>query len=108
MHPDDASARNIEDGQEVSVTGKHRAVSCRVKLTPDVVPGSVCYPHGWGHGGASNWSTAKQTRGVNINDIISSDVEDLDPLTGSPLMDGFPVTVSAMTGTEAAGHSASG
>jgi formate dehydrogenase len=95
MHPDDASARDIEDGQLVEVAGKYRAVNCRVKLTSDVVPGSVCYPHGWGHGGAANWSTANQTRGVNINDIISSDVEDLDPMTGSPLMDGFPVTVSA-------------
>ena len=96
MHPDDASARAIEDGQLVSVAGKHRAVNCQVRLTPDVVPGSVCYPHGWGHGGASNWAVAKQTRGVNINDIISSDVEDLDPLTGSPVFDGFPVTITTV------------
>jgi formate dehydrogenase len=97
MHPDDAGARDIRDGQQVSVAGKHRAVKCQVRLTSEVVPGSVCYPHGWGHGGGANWSTANQTRGVNINDIISSDVEDLDPLTGSPLFDGFPVTVSATT-----------
>ena len=98
MNPVDASDRGIEDDQLVTVAGKHRAVNCTVKITPEVVRGSVCYPHGWGHGGASNWSIAKQTRGVNINDIISSDVEDLDPLTGSALMDGFPVMVSATSG----------
>jgi anaerobic selenocysteine-containing dehydrogenase len=93
IHPDDARSRDIEDGQAVLVSGKHRAVSCQAKVTDEVVCGSVCYPHGWGHGGRANWSIAKATTGVNINDIISSDVENLDPLTGSPLLDGHPVFV---------------
>jgi formate dehydrogenase len=97
MHPDDAQSRGISDGQSAVISGKHRELTCLVKITDEVVPGAVCYPHGWGHGGQSNWSTAKQTSGININDIISSDVEDLDPLTGSPLLDGHPVSVTAVS-----------
>ncbi len=96
IHPDDASERDIADGQEVTIRGKYREANCRARVTRDVVKGSVCYPHGWGHKGKANWRRANRTEGININDLLSSDVADVDALTGSPLLDGFPVYVEAV------------
>jgi len=102
MHPDDAKERGISDGQAVVIRGKQREAVCPARLTREVVRGSVCYPHGWGHNGRANWSRANRTEGININDLLSSDAEDTDALTGSPLLDGFPVYVEA-AGAEASG-----
>jgi anaerobic selenocysteine-containing dehydrogenase len=96
INPEDASARGIVDGQQVTIRGKYREAQCPAKVTKDVIKGSVCYPHGWGHNGKANWSRANQTEGININDLLSSDVEDVDVLTGSPLLDGYPVFVEGV------------
>ncbi len=97
INPEDAEQRNIQDGQMVVIKGKNREAQCPAKVTGDVVKGSVCYPHGWGHNGKANWTRANQTEGININDLLSSDIEDVDALTGSPLLDGFPVYVEAVS-----------
>jgi anaerobic selenocysteine-containing dehydrogenase len=50
LHPDDARARGIADGDSVRVWNDLGTVVCRVKVTTDVRPGVVSLPKGlWSH-----------------------------------------------------------
>ena len=62
------------------------------EVTPDVVAGSVCYPHGWGHNGS--WSLANSQAGANINVLASSDPSDWEQVSGACHLHGIPVRVS--------------
>jgi len=92
IHPDDAASRGIESGQDVTVTSKSGSVTVTAEVTPDVVPGSVCYPHGWGHNGG--WELANSQSGANINVLASSDPNDCEQVSGACHLDGIPVRLS--------------
>lgn len=50
MHPSDAAARGLADGQHVKVTNAHGEVLCRLRLSHDQRPGVVELPKGlWAH-----------------------------------------------------------
>lgn len=91
MHPADAGARALEDGQTVEIRSRQGAVQVELEISDSVIPGSVCYPHGWGHTGG--WQHANQTPGININELTSSDPSDFEPVTGVCHLDGVPVEV---------------
>jgi anaerobic selenocysteine-containing dehydrogenase len=46
MHPDDASPRGIDDGDDVRVFNALGTMECGVKVTPLVRPGTVSFPKG--------------------------------------------------------------
>lgn len=60
-------------------------------VSDEVTPGSVTYPHGWGHEGG--WLTANRKGGANINAIAPASAEAVEQLSGMSFLDGFPVTV---------------
>lgn len=93
MHPADAAARGLADGQTVRVSTATGALEVLLEVTDEVVPGSVCYPHGFGHKGG--WQRANMLPGVNINAIASSRPEDWEQVSGNVHVDGFPVSVEA-------------
>ncbi len=58
MHPADAAARGLADGQRVKVTNGHGEVHCRLHLSHDQRPGVVELPKGlWAHN-TDNGATA--------------------------------------------------
>jgi anaerobic selenocysteine-containing dehydrogenase len=89
MHPVDADARNILDGQRVEVSSSSGSVQVSVTVSDEVIAGAVCYPHGWGHRGG--WQRANATQGANVNELASKTPG--DSLSGSTLLDGISVTV---------------
>lgn len=91
MHPDDAEARQIRDGDIVAVSNRHGRVEVPVEISDEVIAGSVNYPHGWGHAGG--WQHANSVGGVNINLLASSDPKDWEQVSGMCLIDGIPVEV---------------
>jgi formate dehydrogenase len=93
MHPKDALVRQITDGQTVRIASKTGSLEIEVEITEDVAPGSVNYPHGWGHRGG--WNRANSLPGANINLLASSDPEDWEQVSGMVHVDGIPVRVSA-------------
>ena len=95
MHPNDAASRGIATGQDVKVSSKSGTVTVTAEVTEDVVVGSVCYPHGWGHNGS--WSLANSQAGVNINVLASSEPEDWEQVSGACHLDGIPVRVFPAT-----------
>jgi anaerobic selenocysteine-containing dehydrogenase len=46
MHPDDAAARGLEDGDEVTISNALGTLDCPVKVTGLVRPGTVAFPKG--------------------------------------------------------------
>jgi anaerobic selenocysteine-containing dehydrogenase len=80
MHPDDAQRYGLGDGGDVLVESKVGRVSVRLSLTTDVVPGSVCLPHGHGHNRGGGWQRANATGGPNANLLTESGPGALEPL----------------------------
>ena len=49
MHPDDAAARDLADGDRASVTSTAGSVEATVEVTDELVRGVVSIPHGFAH-----------------------------------------------------------
>lgn len=94
MHPDDAAARGLEDGDAVEVESDTGRVRLPVRFLADLMPGTVAMPHGWGHQHAKGLSTSGQSAGVNVNLLPADGPEALDALSGMARLTGIPVKVS--------------
>jgi anaerobic selenocysteine-containing dehydrogenase len=79
MHPIDATAAGVADGDTVEVASDAGSLVLTARVTDTVAVGTVSIPHGWGR--------------ANVNTLVSA--TDLDPLTGMPVLSGTAVRVSA-------------
>jgi anaerobic selenocysteine-containing dehydrogenase len=93
MHVDDAAARHIADGDVIEVSSAHGTIALPVSLTADIVAGTIAIPHGWGHKGTGGWRVANKAGGVNVNQLMSSDPDDVETLAGMSWLTGVPVQV---------------
>ncbi len=103
MHPTDAGARGLDEGDLVTVTSRHGQIALPISVTDDIKPGVVAIPHGWGHNGSGGWTKANDAAtndlgsgGANVNALISSDPEDLERLAGMANMTGVPIEVTPL------------
>ena len=88
--------RQIADGDEVSVRSPYGQIALPVALTADIVPGTIAVPHGWGHKGTGGWQLANSAGGANVNQLMSSDPNDVEALAGMSWLTGVPVEVSRL------------
>jgi formate dehydrogenase len=65
-------------------------------MSYEVVRGSACYPHGWGHDGG--WRHANSLPGANFNVLASSDPRDWEQVSAVVHLDGIKITVSRAEG----------
>lgn len=95
IHPDDARRLGIGDDVETAVVkGAGGEVVVPVEVTDTIRPGVVSLPHGWGHGlDGTRQRVAAGQPGVNVNQLNDGSL--LDPLSGTAVLNGLPVTVSA-------------
>jgi len=94
VNPQDAQRLGLTDGAGAVVASRVGEVTVPVELTPDVMPGVVSLPHGWGHSAAgSKMGAAAKIPGVNTN--ILTDESQVDPLSGTAVLNGIPVSVTA-------------
>ena len=90
VHPDDAAARSLNDGDLVKVSSSVGGISLPIKITAEMMPGVISIPHGWGHDlDGVELSIAKQFPGVNFNELV--DDLKIDELTGNSVLNGFSV-----------------
>jgi anaerobic selenocysteine-containing dehydrogenase len=68
LHPDDATARGVRDGEWVEVHTRRGVVRFVAKVTDRIKPGVAHCPHGWNH--------------ANVNEL--TDDSTLDPISGFP------------------------
>ncbi|OBK22872.1 formate dehydrogenase [Mycobacterium asiaticum] len=95
MHSADADRRGITTGDTVTVCSPFGQITVAVELTTDIVPGTIAVPHGWGHKGTGRWHLANSAGGANVNQLTSSDPDDLEALAGMSWLTGIPVEVAA-------------
>jgi anaerobic selenocysteine-containing dehydrogenase len=95
VHPDDAARLGLADGGHARVTSRVGTVDAPVVVTDEVRPGVVSLPHGWGHDRPdTRLRVAAERAGVNSN--VLADHEAMDPLSGTSVLNGIPVTVAAL------------
>jgi len=96
IHPDDARAHNIGEGARARVKSAltQDEIEIEVAITDKIMPGTISIPHGWGHDApGANMNKAAENPGVNMNRMVSR--EHVDPLSGTAIMTGVPVSISA-------------
>lgn len=92
MHPSDAAARDLHDGDLVRVTSRVASIIVPVTTTEDVMPGVASLPHGYGHARDGVRATvATASPGASLNDL--TDGERLDDLTGNAAVSGIAIEV---------------
>jgi anaerobic selenocysteine-containing dehydrogenase len=92
LHPADATARALADGDQARVRSRVGEVQVPVSVSDAVAPGVVCLPHGWGHGRPGvALGVAAARPGASFNDL--ADEERVDALSGVAVLNGVPVTV---------------
>jgi anaerobic selenocysteine-containing dehydrogenase len=93
IHPDDAQRLGL--GELALVKGPGGELTVPVEVTDTIRVGVVSIPHGWGHGQAgTRLGVAAIQPGVNVNQL--NDGTYLDPLSGTAVLNGLPVEVSAL------------
>ena len=88
MHPDDAAALGLADGQTVRVTTEAGSEDIELEVTDTARPGQVVMPHGFGlvHTGRKH--------GANVNRLTKN--SNRDPIAGTPLHRFVPCSVKAV------------
>ncbi|NJC70768.1 molybdopterin-dependent oxidoreductase [Planosporangium thailandense] len=88
----DAERLGLVDGGTARVTSRVGRVELTVEVSDDIAPGVVSIPHGWGHDlPGVELSVASRTAGANVN-RLHDDLR-LDPLSGTAVLNGTPVTI---------------
>ena len=93
---DDAAELHIGDGEEVRVSSPYGRINVAVTVTKDIMPGVIAVPHGWGHKGTGSWRLANRAGGANVNQLTSSDPDDVESLSGMAWLTGVPVRVDTL------------
>ncbi len=92
IHPDDAAAHDLSDGQPVQVRSRVGAIELTCELTTDIRQGVVSIPHGWGHTHSGTaLRVASKHAGVSANDLTDDLL--VDPICGTTALNGVPVTL---------------
>ncbi|MGQ0833122.1 MAG: molybdopterin oxidoreductase family protein [Microthrixaceae bacterium] len=93
LHPDDAAALGLADGDPALVRSRVGEVRVPVEVTDAIRPGVVSIPHGWGHDlDGSQLRVAQEHAGVNSN--LLADERLFDPISGNAVLNGIPVSIT--------------
>ncbi|MCT7369264.1 molybdopterin-dependent oxidoreductase [Mycolicibacterium llatzerense] len=92
IHPDDAADLGLTD--IAIIKGPGGELLAPIEVTDVMRRGVVSLPHGWGHNrGGTGQRLASSRPGVNVNQL--NDGTHLDRLSGTAVLNGIPVEISA-------------
>lgn len=97
MHPADAEAAGLRDGDMATVSNAVGSLTLPVAVTDDMMPGAVALPHGWGHQEATGLRVASATRGQNVNLLSHTGPDALEALSGMAQLNGIVVDIVSAT-----------
>jgi anaerobic selenocysteine-containing dehydrogenase len=97
VHPSDAARLNLQDGAMARITSQTRqgprSLQAQVEISPDMMPGVVSLPHGWGHDlPGTQLGLAAQRPGANLNALL--DDQWRDPLSGNAVLGGMAIRMT--------------
>ncbi len=105
IHPDDAAARGIGDGDDITITSAAGRISVPARVTDEIMPGVVSVPHGFGHSRPGvRMAVAGARPGASHNDLTLRGR--IDVLSGTAALVGTPITIApsfAVAATAVAG-----
>ncbi|MCX5731214.1 MAG: hypothetical protein NTY18_07655, partial [Deltaproteobacteria bacterium] len=94
IHPGDAAARGIGDGDPVALASRVGEVRVTARVTDRVMRGVVCLPHGFGQGREGvKLAVASRLAGASYNDV--ADDLAVDVPSGNAALNALPVTVTS-------------
>ena len=94
MHPEDAQARGMAQGDRVRVRSRVGEVTVPLVVSTEIARGVVSLPHGWGHARQGvALEVARAHAGASVNDLTDELL--IDPVSGTASLNGTPVTVVA-------------
>jgi anaerobic selenocysteine-containing dehydrogenase len=93
MHPDDAAARGLSDGDEVTVSNEFGELVAAVEFDDRMMPGVVAMVHGWGHAVSPRLRVAAANPGANPNVLLPIGPGSFEPLSSQAHMTGIRVDV---------------
>lgn len=94
INPTDAERRGLTNGKQARILSRTGELLVSVQVTDDIMPGTVCLPHGWGHDREGiSLRVAQSNPGINVNDITDDQV--VDPMSGNAVLNGIPVSLVA-------------
>jgi formate dehydrogenase len=96
VHPDDARARGLADGQKVRVSSAHGALETEVRFDPELRRGAVALVHGWGNARTPGLRVASAHPGVNANRLLPTGPGSFEPLSSQAHMTGIRVEIEAL------------
>lgn len=90
IHPHDAEAYGVKDGQQVTLRNDVGEINGPVKISDRIAPGVVSVPHGWGHNNPENrLPHAAKLAGASVNDIMDDGA--VDDISGNAILNGQSV-----------------
>jgi formate dehydrogenase len=89
----DGSRLGLHDGEAIRLYNDAGEITVPIELTRDIMPGVVCYPHGWGHA-YNGLRFACGHPGENYNTLSNTD--HLEPVSGMPLFNGVRVKIEKL------------
>jgi anaerobic selenocysteine-containing dehydrogenase len=95
VHPSDAKRLGLATGGHATVRSRVGEVRAQVEVTDDMMPGVVCLPHGFGHDEDDVRLGVARARQPGVSANALTDDQSLDAPSGTSVVNGIPVEVSA-------------
>jgi anaerobic selenocysteine-containing dehydrogenase len=94
VNPDDLAKHGLNDGDLAVLASRVGDETVTVAASDDLMPGTVCMPHGFGHQREGRRAgRAADLSGTSANDL--TDDQFLDALSGNAALNALPVTLRA-------------
>lgn len=93
LHPDDARAHGVGEGERVRVKSGSGELLAPVALDDTLMPGVAAMTHGWGNGRSDGLRVARRHPGVNANALLPSGPGSFEPLSNQAFMTGIPIWI---------------
>ncbi len=93
LHPDDLARLGLSDGDDVTVTSAHGSIETTVAPDDTLRRGVAPVTHGFGGPGPAD---APERGGASTNRLLSP-TENLQSISGMPLMTAVPITIAALS-----------
>lgn len=98
LHPRTAAELSVVEGESIRISSAGGEVHAVAELTDDVMVGTVCLPHGWGHEVGVDGRSAG-IGGPNSNSLTRAGAEQLERVSGMSVLNGIRVRVEPLYAT---------
>ncbi len=96
VHPEDARRLGLEDGALARIESSEGSLRAPVRVSDEMMVGTVALPFGWGHEEADGLSLARTKPGVNVNALFPDGKKSIDPLSGMAFLSGLRVQIEGI------------